>query len=174
MTLDGVFDHTAGLPDAEIHEHYKELLDSADAILYGRITYGLMEFWRTFVENPSGEKSMDEFALAIDRVPKIVFSNTLTAIDWNSARLSNLSLEEEVSAFKKQSGSPVFVGGRSLIIQLMKLNLIDELQLCIYPVIAGSGSLLFENLNDRKLLELVNTKTFSSGAVIHYYKPQNA
>ena len=66
MTLDGVFDHTAGLPDAEIHQHYTELLGKAGVILYGRKTYQLMEFWRSVMENPSEEKSMNDFASAID------------------------------------------------------------------------------------------------------------
>lgn len=73
MTIDGIFDHTAGIPDEEIHEHYTELMRNADAILYGRITFELMKFWQTLLENPSGEKSMDNFAVAIDKVPKIVF-----------------------------------------------------------------------------------------------------
>lgn len=77
MTLDGFCDHTAGLPDEEIHQHYTELLSQGDAILYGRITYQLMEFWRTFLENPSEEKSMNDFAVAIDKIPKIVFSHYL-------------------------------------------------------------------------------------------------
>lgn len=77
MTLDGFCDHTAGLPDEEIHQHYTELLGQGDAILYGRITYQLMEFWRTFLETPSEEKSMNDFAVAIDKIPKIVFSHYL-------------------------------------------------------------------------------------------------
>src|SRR5690242_18802658 len=84
MTLDGFCDHTAGLPDEEIHQHYTELLSQGDAILYGRITYHLMEFWRTILENPSEEKSMNDFALAIDRIPKIVFSHTLNHVDWKT------------------------------------------------------------------------------------------
>ena len=69
MTLDGFCDHTAGLPDEGIHQHYTELLGQGDAILYGRTTYQLMEFWRTFLENPSEEKSMNDFAIAIDNIP---------------------------------------------------------------------------------------------------------
>jgi len=65
-TLDGICDHTAGLPDEEIHQHYTELLGQGGAILYGRTTYQLMEFWRTLLENPSEEKSMNDFATAID------------------------------------------------------------------------------------------------------------
>ena len=81
MTLDGFCDHTAGLPDEEIHQHYTELLGQGDAILYGRTTYQLMEFWRTFLENPSEEKSMNDFAIAIDNIPKIVFSHTLKNVN---------------------------------------------------------------------------------------------
>src|SRR5688572_24888488 len=94
MTLNSFCDHTAVLADEEIHQHYRELLNNAGAILYGRITYQLMEYWQPFVKNPSGDKSMDDFALAIDRTPKIVFSHTLKnagqiAIGWESARLAN-------------------------------------------------------------------------------------
>jgi dihydrofolate reductase len=77
MTLDGFCDHTVIIPDEEIHQHYADLLGNADGVLYGRITYQLMQFWQNLIKNPSGEKSMDDFAMAIDRVPKIVFSHTL-------------------------------------------------------------------------------------------------
>ena len=72
MTLDGFCDHTVIIPDEEIHQHYADLLDNADVVLYGRITYQLMEYWRTLKENPSGEKSMDDFAIAIDKIPKTI------------------------------------------------------------------------------------------------------
>jgi dihydrofolate reductase len=173
MTLDGVFDHTAGIPDEEIHQHYTELLKEGDAILYGRITYQLMQYWQTLVKNPSGEKSMDDFATAIDKIPKIVFSHTLKNTDWDSAKLSNQTIEEEVLELKQQSGGAILVGSRSLIIQLMKLNLIDEYQFCVYPVIAGTGLPLFENMNERTILKLIKTKTFSGGAVILYYELKN-
>jgi dihydrofolate reductase len=174
MTLDGFCDHTAIIPDEEIHQHYADLLRKADTILYGRITYQLMEFWQTLVKNPSGEKSMDDFAMAIDKTPKIVFSRTLKNVEWESARVAKRDLKEEVLELK-QSGiggsKDIFVGSRSLIIQLMKLKLIDEFQLCVHPVIAGSGLPLFENINDRTILKLIKTKTFSGGAVTLYYEP---
>ena len=173
MTIDGIFDHTAGLPDEEIHQHYTELLGEGDVILYGRTTYQLMEYWRTFLENPSEEKSMNDFAIAIDNIPKIVFSHTLKNVEWKSATLANRDLKEIVLELKKQPGKDIFVGSRSLIIQLLKLNLIDELQLCIYPVVAGNGLPLFENINDRTIFNLVKTKTFKGGAVILYYDPRN-
>jgi dihydrofolate reductase len=169
MTLDAYCDHTAIVPDEEVHEHYTKLLGEGEAILYGRITYELMEFWQPMVNEPTGEKAMDDFALAIHKIPKIVFSSTLQNVAWESARLATGSLEEEVTALKANSKKAIFVGCRSLIIQLLKLRLIDELQICIHPVIAGSGLPLFEDLNDRTLLTLEKTKTFGGGAVVHYY-----
>ncbi|MEP7268239.1 MAG: dihydrofolate reductase family protein [Saprospiraceae bacterium] len=180
MTLDGYCDHTAIIPDEEIHQHYTDLLRNADTILYGRITYQLMEYWRTLIYNPSGTKSMDDFALVMDSIPKIVFSHTLKNVDWPSSKLSNQPIEEVVSELKHSrpasgggGSKDILVGSRSLIMHLLKLNLIDEFQLCIHPVIAGSGLPLFENLNDRTTLKLLSTKTFSGGAVILYYEPTN-
>ena len=132
--------HTAGIPDEEVHQHYTELLGQGDAILYGRTTYQLMEYWRAFLENPSETKSMNDFATAIDKIPKIVFSHTLKNVDWESASLAKRDLKETVLEFKQSRSSEnkdIFVGSRSLIIQLLKLNLIDEFQLCIYPMVEG-------------------------------------
>jgi len=175
-TLDGFFDHTAGIPDEEIHQHYAELLDNAGVVLYGRITYQLMQYWQTLLKNPSDEKSMNDFAIAIDKIPKIVFSHTLKNTEWDSAKLSNKSLEEMALELKQSRGlgsRDILVGSRSLIIQLMKLNLIDEYQLCVHPVVAGGGLSLFENINDRTILKLIKTKTFGGGAVTLYYEPTN-
>lgn len=171
MTLDGFCDHTAIIPDEELHQHYADLLISADTALYGRITYQLMEYWKTIVESPTGNKAMDEFAVVMDKIPKIVFSHTLKNVEWKSAKLANRDIEKEVLELKQQSGKDIFVGSRSLIIQLMKLNLIDEYQLCVHPVVAGNGLPLFENINDRTILKLVKTKIFNSGAIILYYEP---
>jgi dihydrofolate reductase len=173
MTLDGSCDHTAGIPDDEIHQHYTDLLSNSGTILYGRITYQLMEYWRTLLENPSDEKTMNDFAIAIDKIPKIVFSHTLKNVEWKSAKLANRDIEEEVLELRQQSGRDILVGSRSLIIQLMKLNLIDEYQLCIHPVIAGTGLPIFENIKDRTVLKLIKTRTFSGGAVTLYYRPIN-
>ncbi len=171
MTLDGFCDHTAGIPDEEMHQHYADLLSNAGAILYGRITYQLMEYWRPFVKNPTGTKEMDEFAVAIDKIPKIVFSHTLKNVEWESAKLANRDIEEEVLELKQQSGKDILVGSPGLIVSLTKLNLIDEYQLCVHPVILGSGLPLFKNINEKIILKLVNTKTFGTGAIILYYEP---
>ena len=169
MTLDGYCDHTAITPDEAIHDHYSGLLKASGTALYGRVTYELMTYWQTILKNPTGEKSMDEFAVAIDRIPKIVFSHTLKNTGWETARLANRDIMEEVSALKQQPGKDILVCSPGLIITIMKLKLIDEFQLCIHPVITGSGLPLFKNINERVTLKLIRTKTFASGAVIHYY-----
>ena len=173
VTIDGYCDHTAGVPDAEIHDHYTELLRSAGAVLYGRTTYELMKsYWPTLVKNPSGEKAMDDFALAIQDVPKIVFSRTLKNVGWENAMLAQRGIEEEVSALKQQAGKDVFVGSPGLIDELTNLKLIDEYQLCVHPVITGKGLPLFKSINERIILKLLKTKTFrASGAILLYYEP---
>lgn len=171
LTLDGFCDHTAGIPDEEIHAHYAHLINQADVILYGSITYKLMQFWQPLVKNPSGQKPMDDFALAIDKIEKIVFSNSLKSTDWESASIAEQSLAEVINQLKLQLGNNILVGSRSLIIQLLKLNLIDELQLCYHPVVAGGGLPLFQNLTERTIFKLLQTKTFAGGAVLHYYQP---
>ncbi|MCF6130000.1 dihydrofolate reductase family protein [Flavobacterium sp. AS60] len=172
MTLDGICDHTVGMPDEDLHQHYSELLSNAGLLLYGRTTYQLMQFWQTLLENPSGQKSMDDFALAIDGIPKIVFSHTLKNTGWNSATLATKELEKEVLELKQQSGKDILVGSRSLIIQLLNLNLIDEFQICIYPMIEGKGLPLFDKINDRTIFRLSDTKIFGSGAILLYYEPK--
>lgn len=172
MTIDGFCDHTAGLPDEAILLHYAELLNQGDAILYGRTTYQLMEFWQTILEQPSDKKSMNTFAVAIDKIQKIVFSHTLKKVNWESAKLASRNLEEEVAALKQQCSKAIFVGSPSLIVALTKLNLIDEYQHCMHPVIIGKGLPLFKNIADKTVLKLIKTKTFNSGAVILYYENQ--
>ena len=171
MTVDGFCDHTSGIPDEEIHQHYADLLRSAGTILYGRITYQLMEFWRTVLENPTGDKAMDDFAVAIDNIPKIVFSRTLKSVDWKSAKLASQDLDKEVLDFRQQTGKDVLVGSPGLIVALTKLNLIDEYQLCVHPLIAGSGLPLFKNISEKIMLKLIKSKTFTGGAIILYYEP---
>ncbi len=135
ITLDGVCDHTVGVVDEEIHHHYADLITHSGVILYGRITYELMQYWQTFLENPSGEKSMDDFAVSIDQIPKLVFSKTLKVTDWNTAEFAEKPLDETIRDLKKQGGKDVLIGSRSLIIQLLNTGLIDELQICVYPMI---------------------------------------
>jgi dihydrofolate reductase len=170
MTLDGFCDHTAGIADDELHEHYNELLRNAGVLIYGRVTYQLMEsHWPNVVKNPSGNKPADEFAVLIDNIPKIVFSTTLKNVGWKNTILKKEGLKEVISELKKQTGKNIFVGSPGLIAACTQLGLIDEYQLCVHPVILGSGLTLFKNIRDRIDLRLVKTKIFGSGAVILYY-----
>jgi dihydrofolate reductase len=171
MTLDGVCDHTAGIADEGLHQHYAELINNAGVILYGRTTYQLMQFWQKLLQNPSGEKSMDDFAISIDKIQKLVFSSTLKDTGWDSAILAKRPLDEEILELKQQSGKDILVGSRSLIIQLLNSSLIDEFQICIHPVIEGKGLLLFDQIKDRILLKLLKTKLLNSGAIL-YYEPK--
>jgi dihydrofolate reductase len=171
MTLDGYCDHTAMIADDEIHQHYSDLLRSAGTAIYGRITYQLMEYWRSVLENPTGIKAMDEFAVAMDNIPKIVFSRTLKEVEWKTAKLAKRDLKEEVLELKQQAGKDILVGSPSLIAALTQLGLIDEYQLGVQPTVVGSGLQLFKNITDRVDLKLLKTKTFGCGAIFLYFEP---
>ena len=170
MTLDGFCNHTAMIADDEIHQHYSELLRSAGTLLYGRITYQLMEYWPTVLKNPTGNKSMDEFAEVIDKIPKIVFSRTLKNVEWKTARLAKRDLKEEVLELRQEAGKDILVGSPSLIVALSQLELIDEYQLGVQPTVLGSGLPLFKDIRDRIDLKLLKTKSFGCGAVMLYYE----
>jgi len=171
MSLDGFCDHTLMLPDDEIHQHYTDLLRESDTIVYGRITYQLMEYWRAFLTTSSGNKSSDEFAHVMNTIPKVVFSRTLKNLDWASARLAKRTIVNEIMALKQLPGKDILIGSPSLIVALTKSDLIDEYQICIHPVIAGNGLPLFNNINKKIQLTYLKTKTFAGGATILYYKP---
>ena len=170
MTLDGVCDHTTGVADEGLHQHYSDLLDHGGIILYGRTTYQLMKFWQSLLEHPSGDKAMDDFASSIDKIQKLVFSTTLTETGWDSATLATRSLENEVLELKEQSEKDILVGSRSLIVQLLNSNLIDEFQICVHPFIEGKGLLLFDKITARISLKLIGTKVLDSGAMVLSYR----
>ncbi|MFN4150750.1 MAG: dihydrofolate reductase family protein, partial [Candidatus Sericytochromatia bacterium] len=113
----------------------------------------------------------DDFAISIYKIKKIVFSNTLNDTGWNSAELSKKSLSEEILELKQQEGKDILVGSRSLIIQLLNSNLIDEFQICIHPIIEGKGMFLFDQIKEKIMLKLIKTKVLNSGAIVLYYEP---
>jgi len=175
MTLDGFCDHTAMIADDEIHEHYNDLLRSTDTLVYGRITYELMQsYWPSIARNPTGNKPTDDFAILIDGLAKVVFSHTInneTPIisEWNKARVAQKDLKEEILELKNQAGKDILIGSPSLIISSLNLNLVDEFQISVQPTILGRGKRLFDNIDERISLELFKSKTFSSGVVTFYY-----
>lgn len=170
MTLDGYCDHTAVTADDELHDYFTEMLRSGGTLLYGRKTFELMEYWRPFVEKPTGEKAMDDFARVIDQIPKLVFSRTLTAVDWPTTSLARRSPEEEVLELRQQSGKDILVGSPSLIVALTEARLIDEYRICIHPVIAGDGLPLFRDISNKVELKLLRSAPFGSGAILVCYE----
>lgn len=172
MTLDGFCDHTAGIADDEIHQHYNDLLSDSGTLMYGRITYQLMEsYWPSIVKNPTGNKPIDDFAVLIDEISKIVFSRTLKDVDWKNTELKREVVKEEILELKRQPGKSILVGSPGLIVALSNLGVVDEYQLAIQPTVLGNGLPLFKNVKDRIDLRLLKTKTFGCGVVAHYYEP---
>jgi len=172
MTLDGFCNHTAMIADEELHRHYNELLRNGDTLLYGRTTYQMMEsYWPSLVKNPSGNKPMDEFAVLIDNISKIVFTRTLKNVEWKNTTLKKEINKGEISVLKQKEGKYILAGSPSLIVELAQLDLIDEYQLCVHPVVLGSGLPLFKNISNKMNLKLLKTKTFGSGAIVLYYEP---
>lgn len=171
MTVDGYGDHQIITPGAEIHRHFEALLHEGAAILYGRITYQLMEYWKDILENPVEQTSMNDFAATIHSIPKIVFSSTLKEINWDTATLASTDLKSTVETLKKEPGKKIFVGSRSLIIQLINLGLLDELQLCLHPVLGSKSIPLFDAINRRIVMQLAKTRQLGD-AIILYYHPQ--
>jgi len=128
-------------------------------------------YWPTVVKNPAGIKPTDEFAVIIDNISKIVFSRTLKNVDWKNTKLKKEVIKEEVLELMQQAGKNILVGSPSLIVALAQLDLIDEYQLSVQPIVLGSGLPLFKNVKDRINLKLLKTKTFDCGAVTLYYEP---
>lgn len=177
VTLDGCCDHEAFLPDEELHRHFAAGLERADALLFGRVTYEMMESaWRRS-ETGAWPDWMDEwmipFAESIDRADKYVVSTTLERVDWN-AELVQGDLESAVRRLKQQSGSGLAAGGVTLPLALADLGLIDEYEFVVHPIVAGHGPYLFAGLRDRLELQLVERKEFRAGAVSFRYVPRAA
>ncbi|SFX19819.1 dihydrofolate reductase family protein [Cytophaga hutchinsonii] len=172
MTLDGFCDHTAVIADEEMHQHVNDLFKTADTTIFGRVTYQLMESgWPPIVKEPTGVKAIDEFAILIDTIHKIVFSHTLKGLTWKNSTLAKGELKAEIIRLKQQPGKNILVGSPSLIVALTQFGLIDEYQLCIQPIILGKGLILFKHMQDRIDLKCIRTETYASGAILARYEP---
>ena len=173
ISLDGYADHTVAIVDDELHENASDLLDTVDIILFGRVTYQLMEsYWPHAHNDPSATKSMIEFADKINAKPKIVFSRTLQKAEWNNTRLVKDHIVEKVVKLKQQPGKNLSLGGISICQEFMRLGMVDEYWLLVQPVIVGKGKRLFERLQNQINLKLVDTKTFNSGVVVLHYRAE--
>jgi dihydrofolate reductase len=171
VTLDGCCDHRAGVADEELHRHAVENLAQADALLFGRVTYEMME--AAFRPAWTGERPdwMEPFRRTIDAAKKYVVSSTLERVDWN-AELVLGDLGKAVQQLKREPGKGLFVGGVKLPMALAELGLIDEYELVVHPRIAGHGPTLFAGLSKLIDLKLVSRLEFGSGAVAMRYAPK--
>lgn len=172
LTLDGCFDHREGIADEELHRHAIENFERADALLFGRVIYQMMEeAWRPPAAEVGRPEWMEPFARTIDRAKKYVVSRTLESVDWN-AELIRGDLGEAVRALKEQPGKGIFAGGVTLAQSLTELGLIDEYEFLVHPRIAGHGPTLFAGLSHRVDLKLVSRSEFASGVVVLRYEPR--
>ena len=175
ITLDGCCDHRAGSTDEDLHRYWAENLAQADALIFGRVTYEMMEAaWRpaaTGVRPDWMTDWMEPFARTIDAAKKYVVSSTLDRVDWN-AELVRGDLGKAVQQLKQQSGKGLFTGGVMLPLALAELGLIDEYEFVVHPRLAGHGPTLFAGLSKPIELRLVSRLEFGSGAVAMRYEPR--
>ena len=171
LTLDGCCDHRAGIPDEELHRYSVEILSRADALLFGRVIYEMME--AAFRPAWTGEMPewMEPFRRTIDEAKKYVVSSTLQQVDWN-AELVRGELGPAVQQLKEQPGKGLYVGGVQLPLALAELGLIDEYEFIIHPRVAGYGPTLFAGLSKPLDLKLISRREFRSGAVAMRYEPR--
>jgi dihydrofolate reductase len=172
VTLDGCCDHREGIADEDLHRHAMENIAQADALLFGRVTYQMMEeAWRLATRTVVMPEWTEPFARTIDAAKKYVVSSTLDRVDWN-AELVRGDLGKAVQQLKQESGNGLFTGGVKLPLALAELGLIDEYELVVHPRIAGHGPTLFAGLSKRVDLTLVSRLEFRSGAVAMRYEPR--
>jgi len=174
VTLDGCCDHRVIIPDEELHHHFAADLERADALLFGRVTYDMMEAaWRQTATGTWPDWMADwmiPFARTIDSAKKYVVSGTLDHVDWN-AELVQGDLEKAVQQLKREPGEGLSVAGVTLPLALADLGLIDEYEFVVQPILAGHGPTLLAGLRERLELNLVGRQEFRSGAVALRYQP---
>ena len=172
VTLDGCCDHREGIADEDLHRHAVENLVQADALLFGRVTYEMMEAaWRQPAPTGARPEWMEPFARTIDAAKKYVVSSTLDRVDWN-AELVRGDLGKAVQQLKQESGKGLFVGGVKLPLALAELGVIDEYEFVVQPRLAGHGPTLFAGLSKCVDLRLVSRTELRSGAIAMRYEPK--
>lgn len=174
VTLDGCCDHRVMIPDEELHRYWATHMERADALVFGRVTYEMMEAaWRQPATGTWPDWMADwmiPFARAIDGAKKYVVSGTLDRVDWN-AELVQGDLGHAVQQLKREPGRGLFVGGVTHPLALADLGLIDEYEFVVQPIVAGHGPTLFAGLSERLELKLVGRQEFRAGAVALRYQP---
>jgi len=172
VTLDGCCDHRVGIADEDLHRNALENIERADALLFGRVTYEMMETgWRGPAKPGERPEWMEPFARTIDAAKKYVVSSTLETVDWNSEILRG-DLRTAVQELKEQPGKGLLTGGVTLPFALAEMGLIDEYEFVVHPRVAGHGPTLFAGLSKLLDLKLVSRVEFASGAVAMRYEPR--
>src|SRR5262245_29146540 len=171
VTLDGCCDHRVGVVDEDLHRNAAENIARADALLFGRVTYEMMEAAWRLPATWAIPDWMQPFAQRIDAAKKYVVSGTLERVDWN-AELVRGDLGKAVQQLKQEPGKGLFAGGTKLGLALTELGLIDEYEFVVHPRLAGHGPTLFAGLSKLVDLKLVSRLEFSSGAVAMRYEPR--
>lgn len=173
VTLDGFFEGLKGeldwfMVDDEFFDYVKEMFKTVDTILYGRKTFELMSaYWPNATDNDATITHM------MNKLPKIVFSNTLSKADWNNSKIINENIPEEIHELKKLPGKDLVIFGSGEIVSFLSNHgLIDEYRIILNPVILGKGNPIFKNINDKIKLNLFKTKKLNSGVIILYYHPE--
>jgi dihydrofolate reductase len=171
VTLDGCVDHRAGVVDAELHEHFTRLMDGAEAMLFGRVTYEMMEsYWPAVGRDETAPADERVWAQKLDSKRKYVVSRTRQTFPWeNTVHLSG-DLRDAIVALKANTAGELLLGSPALAIQLEKLCLIDEYRLVVHPILAGHGPTLFSGLEGPRQLELLATQSFSAGQMAMHYR----
>ena len=176
LSLDGFADHTVAVgPDDELHKFFSDRLDETDVALFGRVTYQLMEsYWPHAHEDPKATKGLLEFADKYNAVPKVVFSRTLQEANWNNTRLVRENMIEEVVKLKEETAKNILLDGISIAQEFIRLGIVDEYWIVLHPVLVGKGRRLFDGLNSRANLKLMDSRTFRLGVVaLHYLSHKN-
>lgn len=176
VTLDGCCDHEAGIPNEALHAHAAEGIAGADALLFGRVIYEMMEeAWRPVAETGERPEWMTEwmvpFARTIHAAKKYVVSDTLKTVDWNAELVRGPDLERTVRRLKQQPGRGISTGGVTLPLALAELGLIDEYEFIVHPRIAGHGPSPFAGLSNHLDLKPIGRKELAGGAVVLRYAP---
>ena len=155
--------------DEEFNEFAIEQTSTIGTILFGRVTYQLMEsYWPT----PDALKNDPVIAGLMNSLPKIVFSKTLDEAEWNNTRLVKDNIVEEILKLKQQTGKELAVfGSANLLSTLMQMDLVDEHRIIINPLVLGKGVPLFKKVDEKINLRLLKTRIFKSGNVLLYYEP---
>ncbi len=172
VTLDGCCDHTQVIADEELHQYATDLMDQSDALLFGRLTYQLMESsWPAIARSGNGPQAIVDFARKIDSKPKYVVSRKLDHVTWQNSFLLKGPVATEVAQLKEEGKTLLVTAGPGLGSALAQLGLVDEYHFMVQPIVAGRGPHLLGGIPNRLDLTLAETKTFKSGVVVLRYTP---